>query len=319
MPATQYDIAHRTGLSQATISRALKGDEAVNPATRDRVLNACKELGYRPSIGGRVLAEGQRAVIGISLSNADLETNRYVTVMHQALLTALGASGYGVSLLAPETLEQHIHHVGMVLLVGAKTDDPRVELCKAAGKPFVVIGYINDPTVFSVVPDDDDGGRQVAQHFHRIGRQNMMIMSSLHIDLNQAKAKRALAATRTAQTLGLSVMQIDTQPSPTDTLSGYRTIMHAAPEFVAIDCLFCDTDELALGAITALQDLGHQVPGDINVAGFDDLPGLSDHLTTVRQPFHAIAQGAIDLRAAAISGASGRHIVVPVNLMVRDT
>ena len=79
MRATQYDIARITGLSQATISRALRGDGSVIEETRERIREASETLGYRPSVGGRVLAEGRRAIIGISLSQDALPTDRYVS------------------------------------------------------------------------------------------------------------------------------------------------------------------------------------------------------------------------------------------------
>jgi LacI family transcriptional regulator len=315
--ATQYDIARLTGMSQATISRALRGDPSVVPETRDRVMAACVELGYRPSIGARILAEGQRAVIGISLSRDALPTDRYVTLLHQALLQALDASGLGVSLLPANRLEAMLPSVGTVILIGVTEGDPRPGLCAALGVPVVAIGYLDNG--FSVVPDDDTGPRLVVRHFHATGRRHLAVMSSWAQGHGPAMLIRRRAAEDEAARLGMTLMVLEALPDPTSTLSGYRTAMRDRDALVTADCLFCDTDEHAIGALTALRDLGRAVPDRIAVAGFDDLPGMAARLTTVRQGFDAIAAAAVALREEALAGKPARRITVPVSLQVRET
>jgi DNA-binding LacI/PurR family transcriptional regulator len=319
MRATQYDIARLTGLSQATISRALRGDESVIEETRDRIMEACAVLGYRPSVGGRVLAEGRRAIIGISLSRDALPTDRYVTLMYQALVSELDMSGWGVTLLATDDLATRLATVGAVILIGVEEHDPRVSLCRAANVPVIAIGYLSDPSVFSVVPDDADGARQVVQHFHVAGRRRFLMISSFTKGAGPAMGIRAAAALQAAQDMGMSAHLIEAAAGITSTISGYRTVRQNEAALRAADCLFCDTDEHALGAIAALEDLGIAVPSALRVAGFDDLPILSAGMTTVRQDFREIARQSIALRQAAIAGEPARKVVVPVTLMLRQT
>lgn len=316
---TQYDIARLTELSQATISRALRGDASVQPQTRARIMAACATLNYRPSMGARILAEGQRAIIGISLSRDALPTDRYVTILHQSLLKELGASGWGVTLLAADELEAGLAGVGAVILIGVNEDDARLALCRSLGVPFVAIGYVDDPQVFCVIPDDDGGARMVVRHFHALGRRHFAIMSSYATGHGPAMSRRARAATDEARALGLSVTRIDALADVTHTLSGYRTVLRGAALLADADCLFCDSDEHALGAVRALADLDIAVPATISVAGFDDLPGLSRELTTIRQDFPAIARAAIALTAEARADDPARTVVVPVQLMLRRT
>lgn len=319
MQPTQYDIARLTGLSQATISRALRGDPSVIQDTRDRILAACAELNYRPSIGARLLAEGRRAMIGISLSRDALPTDRYVTLLYQNLVQQLDDSGWGVTLLAASELVVRMATVGAVILIGVEEHDPRVALCKRAEVPFVAIGYVSEPDVFSVTPDDADGARQVVAHFQALGRRRFAMMSSYNRGQGPAMGIRADVAMSEATRLGLSVEHIDAEPDITSTLCGYRTAMRHKDTLARVDCLFCDTDEHALGAAAAIRDLGLRIPQDITVAGFDDLPGLSHRLTTVRQDLAEIARSTIVLREEAILGTPARKIVVPVTLILRDT
>lgn len=319
MQPTQYDIARLTGLSQATISRALRGDASVVPDTRDRIMAACAQLNYRPSIGARLLAEGRRAMIGISLSRDALPTDRYVTLLYQNLVQQLDESGWGVTLLAASELAARMAMVGAVILIGVEHNDPRPALCKRAKVPFVAIGYVTDPEVFSVIPDDADGARQVVAHFHSLGRRHFAVMSSFNQGEGPAMGIRADVAKAEAARLGLSVTHLDALKDITNTLGGYRSTMRHKEKLAGIDCLFCDTDEHALGATSALRDLGRRIPQDISVVGFDDLPGLSRNLTTIRQDFAEIARSTIILREEAILNAPARKIVVPVQLILRQT
>lgn len=319
MQATQYDIAKATGLSQATISRALRGDPSVLAETRDRILAVCADLNYRPSMGARLLAEGQKAMVGISLSANALPTDRYVTILHQNLLRALQDTGWGITLLAKDEFQARLPRMGAMILIGVDEHDARLPLCRANGLPFVAIGYVDDPAVFCVVPDDDAGPRMVVRHFHAQGRRAFGIMSSFDDGHGPAMGRRAAAAQNEAGRLGLHVTLIDARHDVTSTLSGYRTTMRNREAMAGLDCLFCDTDEHALGTIAALTDQGRVVPRDIMVAGFDDLPGLARDLTTVRQDFAEIARAAITLIEEARDGGPARTVMVPVDLIVRKS
>jgi LacI family transcriptional regulator len=317
LQATQYDVARLTGLSQATISRALRGDPSVTEETRARIMAACAELGYRPSMGGRLLAQGQRAMMGISLSPRALPTDRYVSLLHQNLVAALQETGWGVTLLPSEDLAHRLTQVGALILIGVEEADRRLAACRTAGLPHVAIGYASG--VFRVVPDDDGGPRLMVRHFHRIGRRRMAIMAGMGEADDAAGSIRSRAAADEARRLGLTVTHLTAERDATSTLSGYRSAMRSADKLRAIDCLFCDTDEHALGAVAAIRDLGMTVPDQISVGGFDDLPGLSRHLTTIRQDFAEIARTAIALTEEAREGAPPRMVTVPVELLVRET
>ncbi|MGL5008995.1 MAG: LacI family DNA-binding transcriptional regulator [Paracoccaceae bacterium] len=319
MKPTQYDIARMTGLSQATISRALRGDPLVLQETRERIFAAMSDLNYRPSIGARLLAEGQRAIIGISLSRDALPTDRYVTLLHQNLLRQLDRSGWGVSLLAADELIDRLPVIGAVILIGVAEHDPRLALCRTAKVPFVAIGYALEEGVFSVVPDDAGGARLVVQHFHAMGRKRFAIMSSFADGHGPAMDRRAKAALDEAGRLGMVTTLLNAEHDVTNTLGGYRNAMRLRDQLADADCLFCDTDEHALGACAALQDMGRHIPEDITVAGFDDLPGLARDLTTVRQDFAELARQAVILCGEARAEKPPREVVVPVKLIGRGT
>lgn len=321
--ATQHDIARETGLSQTTISRVLRGDSAVTEETRSRVAAACRKLDYRPSIGARMLVRGRSAVVGLSLSGCSLPTDRYVSLLHQSLVLELSALGWGARLVTPEELPNQLDEVGALVLIGVSEHDPRIEACRSAGLPLAAIGYPADPTVPSVVPDDADGARQAITHLVQQGRKQLALLSSVNASGGYpAMRVRRDAALATASALGVSMLTIEAESDVSSTLAGYRTVIRSAEPLKGVDGLFCDTDEHALGAIAALRDCHLNVPHDVSIVGFDDIPGFSGSLTTVRQDFRGIARAAVALCHSAEDRPVGHNIdphVVPVTLIPRQT
>ncbi len=318
MPPTLADIAAATGFSTATVSRSLRGDKAVTAKTRSRVLRACSELGYRPSVGGRILAQGSLAFVGLSLGQTDNSTTRYVSLLHQALSQRLSATGWALRLVSSDNFVQNLSDVGAMIIIGTVNNDPRIKLCTKHGIAHVAIGYDRFNTGFSLVPDDAGGARLVARHFADTGRKRMAVMASRRSGEGHDILVRANACMDEGRRLGLEPVMLPAVNGITSTLDGYRSIM-ALGGGISFDCLFCETDEQALGARAALMDMGKKVPGEIAVAGFDDLPDLSSSLTTVRQDFSLLAKTALELLDRARRGEEPSRVVLPVRLIVRDS
>lgn len=102
-------------------------------------------------------------------------------------------------------------------------------------------------------------------------------------------------------------------------LGGYRAVRRAWEAGLRFTALFCASDEMAIGAIGALEDLGLPMPEAVSVVGFDGLPGMPYRLTTVVQDIARIAMEAINLAERLIDGGPKRAIVVPVALREGDT
>jgi LacI family transcriptional regulator len=114
-------------------------------------------------------------------------------------------------------------------------------------------------------------------------------------------------------------MIIEADTSATPSLQGYRALAPPLKTGATFDGLFCETDELALGALAALEDAGVAVPSDVALVGFDDLPDLAARLTTVRQDFPKLAEAAIKLLAEARRGTPPRNVLMPTELVRRTT
>lgn len=318
-PPRQSDVARLTGLSQATVSRVLRDDPAVVAETKARVFAACDELGYRVSLGGRILAAGRKAIVGLSLSNGVLPTDRYISVVHQHLATELEATGWGTVLLPPDAFERRLSDIGAAILIGVAREDPRLGPLQRYDVPTVAIGHPSGD-VFSVAPDDEAGGRTAAEHLIARGRRRLVVFSAARDAGDPGLELRRDAFVRTAEAADCDVEVHELSHRPTATLAGYRAGTGLP---TTVDGLFCDTDEAAVGAHAALCDAGRHVGNDgaISVIGFDDLPGLAEPcgLTTIAQNFAATVQIATALRLEAESGAPSRRVLTPVDLIVRRT
>ncbi len=319
MPSTLADIAAATGFSTATISRSLRGDSAVKPKTRAAVLRACAELGYKPSVGGRILAQGTSAFVGLSLGPTDRSTARYVSLLHQAVSEQMTETGWALKLVNSSDFVATLSTVGAMIIIGTIADDPRIKLCREKKIPHVAIGYDQSNPGFSVVPDDEGGARLVARHFAEGGRKKMAVMASRRSGDIADILVRAKACIDEGRLLGLNPIMLPPVKSITSTLDGYRSIMAASKADISFDCLFCETDEHALGAQAALHDIGKNVPKDIAVAGFDDLPILSANLTTVRQDFSLLAVTVLELLEKARRDENPVQVILPVELVVRQS
>ena len=318
-PPRQADVARATGLSQATVSRVLRDDPAVLPGTKARVFAACEELGYRVSIGGRILAAGSKAMVGISLSEGILPTDRYISVIHQHIATELEATGWGTILLPARAFERRLSDIGAAILIGVAHDDRRPTLCERHGVPVVAIGHPAGE-VFSVAPDDGAGGRLAARHLLDGGRRRLAVLTAATSTGDPGLTRRRDAFVERAGEGGASVRVVELAHQPTATLAGYRAALGLPAE---VDGLFCDTDEAAIGALAALQDAGRTIGPrhGISVIGFDDLPGLAEQngLTTIAQDFEATAKVATALRLEAETGAAPRRALTDVTLVERST
>ena len=312
--ATIALVAERSGFSVATVSRALHDDSSVVPETREHVLRVCREVGYEPSIAGRRLSWGNKAVVGLSLGAHDHAAGRFVALMHQALSQQLGKSGWSVDLITSDRFNDRLD-IGGLILVGIAPNDPRPqsEVCRRI--PTVAIGH--DLDCFCVAADDNHGGELAAAHLLDLGHRKLAVLQGE--PEGGKRVMRVDAFVERARAADVDPTIIEASSDATPSLQGYRALAPLLRSGASFDGLFCETDELALGALAALEDAGISVPGDVALVGFDDLPDLASRLTTIRQDFPKLAEAAIKLLAEARRGASPRKLLMPTELVRRQT
>ena len=311
---TIQDVAEAAGVSTGTVSRVLNERPGVHSSTRRRVLATIERLEYRPDHSARALSR-QPLRIGLSVATGSRRLTPFFMLFLEHLIHELQQDGYRLEEIPsrPDGLPAWL--TDGLILHGAHDDDPRIAHLQAQGVPFVLIGHASGARW--VMPDDVGGGLQATRHLLRLGHERIAHVGGLMA--HQAFQDRYQGYCDALAEAGL-------EPDPEllldgefSTLGAYRAVRRAWEKGVRFSGLFAASDEMALGAVAALEDLGLSVPLDVSVVGFDDLPEIGSDLTTVRQDIAQLTQVAVALLKEGLRDEAVRHHTVPVQLVVRGT
>jgi LacI family transcriptional regulator len=317
MKATIHDVARVSGVSIGTVSRVLNNKPSVKPSTRERVQLAVDELGYVPESAARDLSTGSRLTVGIHLTEGTHRLTPFSLLFFQAVMRkALGFGARVVDLPSrPDGLPST--NVDGVILLGAHKGDPRIEYLEAQGMPYVLIGH--DIGRCWVAPDDYDGGRQIARYLTACGHKQILFVS-FRLDF-QNITDRLRGFTDGLESAGSTLLESQIISDVDTSLDAYRRfsryIREQPDQMERATAIFACSDEIAVGVKAALIDNGYSIPNDYSLVGFDDMPELSDGLTTVHQDIPEIASIAIQLLQEQIAGKAPETRIVPVQLVVR--
>jgi len=300
------DVARLAGVSHQTVSRVINGQTNLRPATRERVEEAIRQLGYRPNSAARALVTKRSATIGVIGSKSGFWGPSSV---HRTVQAAGRESGFFVSSvnvpdLTRDAVSDAIDHLrdqrveGIVLIAA---NDEAVEVARhqeVVGIPVVVVEGSLDKARWTVGVDQAAGARLATRHLLDLGHTEIVHVAG---PLQWTEARSRLQGWQTA------MHDAGLRPSPHlegdwTAATGYRigALLARRDDVTAV---FAANDQMALGLLRALWEAGRSVPGDVSVVGFDDIPEaefLIPPLTTVRQDFTAVGHRAIEILQSAI-------------------
>lgn len=313
LPSTIQDVAQAANVSTGTVSRVLNGRPGVKAATKVVVLEAVTRLEYRPDTAARQLSGGRAKRIGFHVSAHNSRFSPFYMLFMEHLIAGFEGDGFRLDDIPsrPDGLPAKLPD-GIVLF-GVHDDDLRIPYLEAQGVPFVLEGHALGQRW--VRADDLSGGRQATEHLVRLGHADILHLGG---DLSgQAAFDRLRGHRDVLVENGLTALE--PLNGGFSVLGAYRAVRRALDAGTHFSALFAASDEMARGAITALEDAGLRVPRDVSVVGFDDLPEFGEGLTTVRQDIAKVAETAVALLKEGLAGEPVRHEVVPVQLVVRGT
>ncbi len=310
---TIQDVAQAAGVSTGTVSRVLNGRPGVKAATQAAVLAVVSRLEYHPDTAARQLSGGSTKRIGFHVPASSGRFLPFYTLFTKHLIDGFQGQGYRLEDLPSRSDGLPERLADGVVLFGVHDDDPRIPFLAARGVPFVLEGHADAQRW--VRADDYSGARQATEHLVRLGHTEILHLSG--DPSGQAAFDRLRGYQGVLADAGIAALE------PVDggfcVLGGYRAIRRALAAGVQFSAVFAASDEMAHGAVAALEDAGLGVPRDVSVVGFDDLPEFGEGLTTVRQDVERIAQTAVTLLQEGLRGEPVRHEVVPVQLIVRGS
>ena len=318
---TLEDVAQRAEVSRALVSIVMRDAKGASAPTRERVLRAARELGYRPDLRARSLARQQSGLIGVIFGVA----GSFHLDLLEGLYEAAEKSGHDLvlSALTSRRDEQqalrslHDFRFDALVMLGPPTAQPLM----AGELPLAVVGWhVDHPDVDVVRTSDDVGMRLGVEHLAGLGHRDIAHLdggAQLISDSRREGYRRAMTD------LGLAA-HIQVVPGGQSQLDG----MHAAEALLAADRLptavIAYNDDVAVAAMNVLALHGVAVPQDVSFVGWDDneIARLSHvDLTSVAQDPHRLAALAVDRVLARTDGREipDREVVLQPELRVRSS
>ena len=316
------DVAAVAGVSHQTVSRVLNGHPSVRPETRQRVMDAIAELGYRRNTAARALVTRRSGTIGVVTSGLALfgPTSTFIAVERAARDAGLFVSVATVGEWEPQGMHQVLEHfmsqaVEGVVVIAAH--DEAVEAVQAfdAPVPVVMVGPKDLPggRLQSVAVDQYAGARLATKHLLDLGHRHVTHLTGP----DEIDSRERVRGWRDE----LEAAGIEPgEPIAGDwsASTGYDVGCEMARN--PPTAVFAANDQLALGLLRAFAEAGVRVPGDVSVVGFDDVDGsahFSPPLTTVRQEFGPLGRRCVELLLASIAGEDTEPALVEPHLVVR--
>ena len=324
------ELARLAGVSTGTVSRALAGKSLVNAETRERIQALAREHGFRPNQMARRLRVQETKVIGVVVplgheQRQHLSDPFFMTILGH-LADALTESGYDIMLSrvipdADDWLER-IADSGMldgVLLIGQSNQFAAIERVAQWYRPMVVWGTCQPGQVHCAVGVDNRlGGQLAGECLIKAGRTRLAFLGeTTPPELGQ----RFLGLCDAAKAAGLlPPLQLNTHLA-SDIMAG-EIAAHIERIGAEVDGIAAGSDLIAMHAVRALADRGINVPGQVSVTGFDDLPLAEQtipRLTTISQSVPAGARAMVSALFERIAGNEAQSVEMAPVLVRRDT
>jgi DNA-binding LacI/PurR family transcriptional regulator len=333
--ANSLDIAHMAGVSQSTVSRALRGDPMVSAPTRERVLEVARRLNYHVDKNASSLRRKHTGTLALLFfedpTTDDSAINPFFHSMLGSIIRACSRQGYDLLVSFQDLLRDWLadyedsHKADGIILLGygdylAYRD--RLEALIAHGAHLVRWGQVlPDHPGVSIGCDNVAGGRLAAEHLVRLGRRRIAFIGEIAPSAPEMADRyrgyrEALLACGVKPDARMQVSAVSTEAS------GHSALRALLGRGVAFDAVFAASDLIAIGALGALAAAGRRVPEDVAVVGFDGIPMgavTRPSLTTVSQGTKRAGEALVESLINQIQGRPAENLILSPHLVVRES
>ncbi|SHH74572.1 LacI family DNA-binding transcriptional regulator [Ferrimonas marina] len=330
---TSFDIAHRAGVSQSTVSRALRNSPQVKQETIELVHRIAKELNYKVDKAASSLRSQNSATLALLLFEDPTSDDSLINPFFHAMLGSItrACASHGQDLLISfQQLSDDWHadyedsHKadGLILLgYGDAIDyEPKLKQLAAQGTRFVRWGPQTGSDLGLVIGcDNHQGGYDATAHLLSLGHRRIAFIGTAsnhypeffqrYQGYVQAQVQHGVAIDPTLQ-----------QDAITNEEAGFQATLDLLDRVSGLDAIFAASDLIAIGAIQALKSRGLKVPNDVAVVGFDDIQIArysSPPLTTVRQDTGLAGKVLVETLLSLIKGDEVAAPTIPTQLIIR--
>ena len=333
--ATSFDIAHHAGVSQSTVSRALRNSPLVNEETRARIQAVAKELNYKVDKNASNLRSQQSGTIALLLfqdpTSDDSQINPFFLSMLGSITRACTQKGYDLLVSFQELANdwhadyEDCHKADGIILLGYGdyTDyEEKLQQLENQGTHFVRWGAVKEgqPGI-SIGCDNYQGGYDVTTHLIKKNRKNIAFIGGASKRSPEFFDRYKGSCTAIADA-GLTVnpmLQID---AVTTEQSGYAAALQLLALKQPFDAIFCASDLIAVGVIKALREQGQSIPEDVAIVGYDNIPlaeFIRPTLTTVQQDTKLAGEILVETLLDRINENPVETAMLPAKLVLRES
>jgi LacI family transcriptional regulator len=325
------DIARDLNLSLITVSKALRGNTDISDATRERVLNRVRELGYKPNMMARSLATGRSFIMGLIMPDL---LSPYLTELAQSLVRVLRREGYAL-IVASSEADPQIERSEIAMMLARGVDALLLVSCQSSPevllddqshhKPIVLVDRPLPHLRASFVGSDDRaGGKRATDHLLDLGRRRLAYIGSPDLSPAAERYRGFREALRHRKIPLRKEFVLPSSRFREADLEGYEMMQKLIELSPRPDAVFCHNDVIAIGAMRAALNAGLSIPDDIAFVGFDDVRFsryLPIPLTSIDQRTAEIGARAAGLALALVKkkGSSPTTILLEPNLVVRNS
>ncbi|MCL1500419.1 LacI family transcriptional regulator [Xanthomonas nasturtii] len=333
--ATSLDIAYLAGVSQPTVSRALRGSPMVNEETRKRILRIAKELNYKVDKNAsslRLRNAGTLALLFFEDPTADDSLiNPFFHSMLGSITRACALQGYDLLVSFQQLSKdwqadyEDSNKADGIILLGYgdyQQSRQRLQLLVEQGTHFVRWGAAlpGQPGI-SIGSDNYQGGLDITEHLLAQGCRRIAFLghASNHYPEFEERYRGYVAALAQQELVAEASLQFD---AITTELSGYTACLELLASGKAFDAVCAASDLIAIGAMRALRERGLRVPQDVAISGFDDIAlaaSVAPALSTVQQDTKQAGTLLVESLVALIRGEAAQSRTIPVRLALRDS
>ena len=331
---TSFDIAYHAGVSQATVSRALRGSPLVSAETRRRIQAIAKQLNYKVDKNASNLRRQHSVTLALLLfedpTSDDSLINPFFLSMLGSITRACARQGYDLLISFQHLSDdwhadyQDSHKADGLILLGYGdylVARNKLEGLVEQGTHFVRWGAVveGQPGV-SIGCDNNQGGRAITEHLLALGRRDIAFIGDISPGCPEFSDRYRGYCTALREA-GIAInpeLQVDAADS-TETV-GQRAMRQLLARGPRIDAVFATSDLMAIGAMRALDEAGLKVPRDVAVVGFDDIPVAAltnPPLTTVAQDTKRAGELLVETLIHRIRNEPTSSVMLPARVVVR--
>jgi LacI family transcriptional regulator len=332
---TSKDVADKVGVSRTTVSLVLNDVKGIQigPETRQKVLEAASELGYVPDAAAQALASRRAKAIGLILTRSQhhIASDAFLPKIISGLLTTTRKQNIRIMIDWVETEHQerayfelaHAKRIDGMILSTPRLDDKALKSLESIGIPTVLIGSLDGSDLPFVDVDNTKAAEQATNYLLELGHRQIAFISNAPPEYTSSP-KRVKGYQQALENYGISRNENLIRFGDFDPESGYQCMKSLLDSGENFTSAFVASDNVAIGAKSAIREAGLHVPDDISLIGFDDIPWAkySDPpLTTIKLPAEALAQSACTLLVDLIQDNSNKQnqIILDTELVVRKS